>query len=1154
MSDAILKQDNFIRHTDPNVLQNKASNPQSSVWVGASAGSGKTKVLTDRILRLLLPDQKNLNACAPNKILALTFTKTAASEMNLRINERLSEWAVMDLDGEKSLKEDLKKLLGMPPTEHQIEAAQKLFASVVDTPGGLKIMTIHSFCQSILGRFPLEADLTPSFKPLEELQASELLKKAQRLAFKRAKEDKGSPLSQAVHHITLFQNEEQFSKLLQNLISERRQLKQILDKNFGADGLYTNLCKELNIPAGQGHDEYLYRACAGINMNEEGLWRACKALETGTEKTDQPKGIAIQAWLEKDQKSRVSSFDDYTTNFITTTNTIRTSMVTIGVKNKYPDVENILQTEALRIFEIIQKLKAIEISVLTRDLFMLGEAILYEYQNLKNQISALDFDDLILRTLDLLQGKTHKMQGLDVSPWVRYKLDQGIDHILVDEAQDTNPEQWKIIDALTDDFFNDRSNEINRTLFVVGDQKQSIFSFQRASPEKFIEMRQWFKNKIKSQDKNFEEVNFNVSFRSVKSVLNLVDSIFSIPEIKAGLDTESICHESFRYTQAGLIELWPIFENPKKEEFDPWEPPINVIDSSSGSSQMASHIANKISSWIGKEDLKSYDRKIQAGDIMILVRSRTAFIDQLVRALKLKNIPVSGVDRMTLSKQLVVQDLCASAQFSLLPDDDLTLATLLKSPFIGFNEDQIFDVCYGRDNKSLWTNVKEKCDAEIINWLENLIHNAGRFRPYEFFTLILQTKCPTNISGLRAIKSRLGEESLDPLDEFLNCAIGYEGVHIPTLQNFIQSQLNNESQIKREMEEAGNAVRIMTVHGAKGLQAPIVILPDTIRTGASVKPKQILWPDKSDDTLPYFCPTSANLPDKINTAMTVIKDRENQEYRRLLYVALTRAEERLYIGGFGNPSEKFDDYWYNYVRRGFALLPHTETLEDGALQYKNDATDKPDNIKKNIVQKDNKTQKTPQWLFEIIDTPKFPPRPLRPSRPSESEAPQLSPLKANNDYRFLRGNITHKLLQILPNLSSEYWQEAAQKYVSQPAHNLPIKIQKNIIEETLKILNDSKFSKIFGDGSMAEVPITGLIGNRLVSGQIDRLLVTQDEVFILDYKTNRPPPKQVKDVPQIYINQMQAYADVMKKIYKNKVIRTALIWTDGAQIMELPVL
>lgn len=1143
-----------IQPNDPNVLQNRASNPETSAWVSASAGSGKTKVLTDRMLRLLLPQKNGKPGAPPHKILALTFTKAGAKEMSLRIHKTLSEWAVMPLDGKDGLYENLDKLLGHNPTDLQLESAQKLFATVVDTAGGLKIMTIHSFCQSILGRFPLEANLTPGFQALEEYQAEILLKKAQNKIFDIAREEATSPLSDAIHNLILSQNEDQFSNLIENIISEKKQFQNILKKNFGTDGLYTAICKKLDIPAGKTQEEIIYHACLDNAFDKDGLWECCKALSEGS-KTDTARSDTIQYWLELSDKERLLDFDKYQKAFITTENTIFKKLATVKIQNNFPDAVTVLQTEAERIFDLIQKLKAIHISTLTRDLFIIGEAILNEYQNLKDNIGALDFDDLILRTLNLLQGNTPKMSGLHVTPWIRYKLDQGIDHILVDEAQDTNPEQWSIIKALSDDFFSDMSDDDDkRTIFVVGDEKQSIFSFQRASPEKFQEMRDWFEDKITSHEKNFEAIDFNMSFRSVQSVLELVDYVFETPDMSQGLSRHKISHSAYRYTQAGLVELWPLFQNSKKEEYNPWTPPIHVKDSSSGAAKTATFIAEKIENWISKKEiLDSYNRPIEAGDIMILVRSRTAFLDQVVRALKIRNIPVSGIDRMILNQQLVVQDLFAAAAFCLLPNDDLTLATILKSPFLGLSEEDLFTLCHDRKGKTLWSVVKKEAPDDIVSWLENLIVTGGKTKPYEFFSGILQNPCPTQTSGLKAIKARLGDESLDPLDEFLNSTIAFEKDNIATLQNFIASQSQQEHQIKREMENAHNAVRIMTVHGAKGLQAPIVILPDTVISAGSAKPDRILWPHKTRLDLPFFCPSKKDLPPICEEAMRHIEDKNDEEYRRLLYVALTRAEERLYITGYEGDKKRLDKSWYNYIQTGFEKLDNIKTIEENSheiLRHTNPATDTADNADKTNKKITQTPEEAPAWLFKNIEKPSFPPRPLTPSRPSESEMPALSPLKADEDFRFIRGNITHKLLEILPDTPKDNWQENAEKFVALPAHNLSKKIQKSIVSETLAVLNNSEFGAIFGPGSIAEVPVTGLLDNkRLVSGQIDRLLVTKDTVFIIDFKTNRPPPTEEKDVPLIYKNQLKAYADIMRQIYPDKKIQAALLWTDGPSLM-----
>lgn len=1153
MSHASSQQQQSSRPQDPNVLQRIASNPESSVWVGASAGSGKTKVLTDRILRLLLPSSKAMPGTAPHKILALTFTKAGASEMALRINKRLSEWAINE---EKDLKENLKKLLGQEATPEQIDAARKLFADVIDTPGGLKIMTIHSFCQSVLSRFPLESGLPPHFTALEEDQSQILLLQARDQVLKEAQQDKGAPLSEAISNVMAHQNEEQFTQVLQNLLSERRQLREILSKNFGVNGLYTALCQQLNIPLGKTSDDILFDACHDNEFDKQGLYQACKILATGTEKTDHPRGLKIQNWLENNQKNRMTLFADYKSAFIgSTTGTMFKDLPTKKLQEKNPDILPVFEAESMRLITLENTLKSANIAALTRDLFLIGEEVLERYDALKSNKAKLDFDDLILRTLDLLQGRTEQMTALEAAPWIRFKLDQGIDHILVDEAQDTNPEQWEIIQALCDDFFDgstDRKNE--RTVFVVGDEKQSIFSFQRASPDKFHEMHTWFDQKIKQAQGNFDSVDFNTSFRSVSSVLQLVDNIFDDPAIRKGLAPEPLKHKANRYTQPGLVELWPLFKTPQKKDYDPWAPPIKITDSTSGAAQMATHIGETIAGWIkNKEILESHDRPIQAGDIMILVRSRTAFIGQLVRALKTRNIPVSGIDRMILNEELVIQDLCAVANFALLPEDDLNLASLLKSPLIGWDENKLFETAHNR-NQSLWESVKNSNDKDTIKWLKTLIQRSGKQNPYEFFAQILQHPCPADsLSGLRAIKKRLGGEVLDPLDEFLNTTLDYEVDNAPSLQGFLQEHLHNKGQIKRQMEETGSAVRIMTVHGAKGLQAPIVFLPDTVRTASSNKIDRLLWPDRSGEKFPYFCPTTKDAPILCQNALDTIKSRQDEEYRRLLYVALTRAENRLYIGGYTGLKGPIDESWYRYAQKGFAKLDCEELdfKEQKILRFTNPATDKPDRSEKAESTKKIK-EKAPDWLFQPMPEEPFPPRPLTPSRPSEKEVAALSPLKSGQNQRFLRGNITHKLLQILPDLPPGQRKQAASQYVLQPVHSLSHDTQESIVSETMAILEHPDFFPIFGEGSLAEVPVTGLLNdNILVSGQIDRLLIMEDEILIIDYKTNRPPPKEAKDIPDIYIKQMAAYADVMRRIYPKRAVKAALIWTDSAELMEL---
>ena len=1128
------------RDLDPNVRQRRAADPGASIWVSASAGTGKTKVLTDRVLRLLLPRDEELAGTPPHKILCLTFTKAGASEMTLRINKTLGNWAVME---EEALKSKLRDLLGRDAHDFEITAARKLFAQVVDTPGGLKIMTIHAFCQSVLGRFPLEAGISPGFKALEEDEAAELLSRAMQTAYSTPEE----PLVRAIDHIAQYTNEDQFTALLRSLMSERAALRRTLDDHFGIDGFYTDLCTSLGVQPGKSPEDIIRDACADDVFDAKALQEAARALGQGTPKTDQPKAVSIAAFLHQTQAERAEIFDNYISNFLTQKGEIQKTLATAGVQKSMPDIIPILQTEAQRLLEVLDRKNAALCAALTRDLFLLGEQILTTYNELKENQGALDFDDLILKTLTLLQSR----QG---ASWVLFKLDQGLDHILIDEAQDTNPEQWQIIEALAREFFSGQSarDDIMRTIFTVGDEKQSIYSFQRASPEEFSRMQGDFRAKITESGQQFDKIDLNISFRSSKSVLEAVDSVFS------ALGTR---HHSFRTGQAGHVELWPLFETAKPEEPDLWNPPTEIVELPSGAGQCANFIASQIEKWLKEgEILPSHGRPIEPGDIMILLRSRSAFVGQLTRALKLRSIPVSGVDRMILSQQLPVQDLTALAAFALHPQDDLSLACVLKSPLIGWNEDALYNLAIDRPS-SLWAALQKKGGTEA-KYLAGLITEAGRQHPYDFFAQILHRPCPADDrSGLRAIKKRLGEDALDPLDEFLNAALNFERNHIPGLQGFMQYFASDEAQIKREMQEAGKEVRIMTVHGSKGLQAPIVILPDTVLTGSSKKIDRLVFnvadkqQSKKPTGLPMWSPRAETDCSAYSALLNQTKSRLDEEYQRLLYVAMTRAEDKLYVTGYKGLKNGLPDSWYFKVKSGLEALQEVEHTETG-LVLSNPQTREPDRARKVSPPPAGK-ETPPHWLFSPAPEEPDPPTPLIPSRaPShegETEPAALSPLQSQDLYRFRRGNITHKLLQFLPSVPIQQREEAAQTFTTRHGRDLAPEVRESIVTETLAILDYPYFKAIFGPDSLAEVPVSGLLPDkRLISGQIDRLLITENEVLIVDFKTNRPPPLDPANIPPVYRRQMQAYRDVLAEIYPNHTIRCALLWTDGPHLMEIP--
>ena len=1161
---------------DPNVRQRAASNPQESIWVGASAGTGKTKVLTDRVLRLLLPRGDGRAATKANRILCLTFTKAAANEMAVRINKTLSSWAVMDV---KALTAVLEDLLGAPPSEAQLETAQRLFADVIDCPGGLQIMTIHSFCQSILGRFPLEADLPPNFDLLDESLAGEMMRQAQSGVLERlqSSEYANSPLGNALNALASDLDEASFTSLVRGVCQERHQLSLLFDRYHNADGLYAAICTHYDIDQNMSATDVVASLCQEGQCNADSLRLAGEAMLQDKGKKAPVYGRLILTWLDASPSERIEMFEGYKATFIKNDGEPRSqAFPPKGAINTYPQCADVLHEEAARLINGQEIMKRAKSAQMTRDLLLIGNEVLQDYMQIKRAQGMLDFDDLIIRTMELLNGKTESFSRLsetdfgNITPWIMYKLDQGLDHILVDEAQDTNPEQWRIIEALCEEFFSGLSarDDTLRTSFTVGDVKQSIYSFQRAAPEEFQHMQGVFDTKIKNAGLVNQNVALDISFRSTESVLRVVDAVFQDSELNKAVGGGDIYHKSFRAGQAGLVEIWPLIEDVKDEKKPFWDLPVHVMNQKSGAAQLAAYTAQNIRNWLDrKEILKSANRPIEAGDIMVLVRSRSAFVDQLVRALKIRNVPVSGVDRMILGQQLAVQDVLALARFCLLPDDDLTLACVLKSPFLGWDEAELFSLSYNRKG-TLWQEIcnfdqdkitaieghpdsvpcvsDEKRDI-ARDYLSRLIGRARYLGTYEFFSHTLNMACPADAhSGLRAVRGRLGDDALDPIDELLNAALEFGRENIDHLQIFLDHQERKSTEIKREMKEGGSQVRIMTIHGSKGLQAPIVIMPDTIKTSAAKKGGRMLWPNKTDLSVPLYSPRQDDDPQAYKAIYQQCNDLEEQEYYRLLYVAMTRAADRLYIGGYQGSKRALDSSWYFKILAAMNDDDNCEVLDNGHIRIENGQDASPDKVD-DVGSVETMRAALPDWALSSAPEEPFPPRPLIPSRPSieDSEA-ALSPLVVSNAQRFRRGNLTHKLLQFLPDFEECERENAALKFVQKNAQDLSEKVRVSVVSEVLKILSHHDYAPFFSADSMAEVSVTGLMSdNRIVSGQIDRLVVGADEIWILDYKTNRPPPRDPKDVPAIYHKQLAAYQDSIREIYPNHKINCALLWTDG---------
>ena len=1123
--------------------QQLASNPNSSVWVSASAGTGKTKVLTDRVLRLLLAGS------SVSKILCLTFTNAAAAEMKNRVIDRLSRWVRLS---DSELSDDLKLLSGVSPDDSTLRKAKSLFAVVLDAPGGLKIQTIHSFCSSILGRFPLEAKISPNFVLLNDRKSRELLLKARENILLKAHLDQ-TDLSDVLNIVSTYVQDDELLELLGSLVSEKTMLEALLRRFKTIDQVKLELQRIFNLKSLNTEEELKRIACEDSSFDKNGLLSIIASLNMqGALVSDINNGQVISNWISCNSiDDRVCNFDKYFDVFLTSKKEVRAKLCGAFVSKANSNVEIILSAEALRLQKLMGNIKSVKICEATSSILQLGIEVLNEYQRLKNNLGVLDYNDLVNKTRELLTRS-------EARSWVLYKLDGGLEHVLIDEAQDTNPEQWEIISSIIEELLvsGGYNSEALRTVFGVGDHKQAIYGFQRAEVEGFERQRKLFSSQCKNNLMPWADISLDVSFRSVPVILSAIDSIFSTDAAKDGvsLNNVPIHHLPYRMGDGGVVEVWPLAKSDVLTNQQSWAlPHSQVTQSIEPDVALAYTIADKINFWLtNKEILVSRGTPITEGDILILVRRRTKFVEVLIKSLKEKNIAVAGADRLLLNDHIAIMDLLALARFVLLPEDDLNLAALLKSPLFGLNDDHLIELCYGR-NESLFKVLKKHSVVHYKKCFEQLneIISIGLTQsPFEFFTYILGT-----FGGKKLFLSRLGPDVLDPLDEFLNLSLSYEQDSVSTLQGFVQWMEGGEIEIKRDPDLAAREVKIMTVHGAKGLQAPIVFLADTAQV--THQSNTILWPSRGE--VPIWSPRKDIDEDIVKSLKLLVSHKEEQEYRRLLYVALTRAADRLYICGWQTKKAINENCWYQLIVNGMKNIC-SESLIDlksfsshgwvGSGYLLNSPQirkfEKPD-----FNQSSTKVLSSlPDFIGRATPVEMLPNAPLSPSRISYDDKVDVSPLDDKASKTLYKGVLVHKLLELLPGVMEEKRIGLCNKFLSNPKLGLSQVMIEEIFREVFRVFDN--FPSLFGHCSYAEVPVVGLIGNEAVSGVVDRLVIENDYVLIVDFKSNRLQPLSQFDSPRGYLLQMALYKEIIQKIYPDKKIKCSLLWTSGvASLQEL---
>jgi ATP-dependent helicase/nuclease subunit A len=1029
--------------------------------------------------------------------------------------------------------------------------ARRLFACALETPGGLKIQTIHGFCARLLQQFPFEAHVAARFRVLEDAQQQQLLEQLRLAILLDAAGQPESACGRALAVAITAASDLAFKDALSEAIKNRGLIEAFLTQAGGTERISAALSRLFDIAPDLSLERLDEEIVDGPYLPRSSWAAVADAFSTGSNR-DREQGARLHDAIAAFGSERV---DAYLCLFVTGEDLPRKLLITSSLARKHTELASRLEQERERVLVLRDRRRAVAVRERTAALLTIADAVIRRYRAEKERRGLLDYDDLIDKTLALLDR-------VDAA-WVHYKLDLGIDHLLIDEAQDTSPAQWDIVKRLVSEFTTGigARGGLGRSIFAVGDEKQSIFSFQGAVPAAFADMNRHFRRAHEGGNLPFLPIEFKHSFRSVQVVLDAVDHVFRQPAAYAGLSADEVptAHTAVRAREPGFVEIWDLVEPEEKEKLEEWDAPFDTTSETSPRAKLARMIAGAIRTWISRGDEvgNSTDRhRVRPGDILVLVRQRGPLFEAIIRALKDAAIPVAGADRLILTEHIAVMDLLVLADALLLEQDDLALATVLKSPLFGMSEQDLFDLAWQREG-SLRAALRER-KPDVARRLEALAASARSETPFAFYATLLGAE-----HGRKQFLARLGAEANDALDEFLNLALAYERHETPSLQGFVAWMRTASADVKRDMEIARDEVRVMTVHGAKGLEAPIVILADTTTPPAGppqYQPKLLAL--RSPSAMPDAADCLVWMPNRDDEIAPIAQSRADvvsaaeDEYRRLLYVGMTRAADRLVVCGAVGKQAMPAGCWYQLIQQGLeasgSLIEEPADHGDGTVRRFRLAAAEP-MAPVEAAPEQMAFAWTPAWLSDAVPAGQAV-RPVTPSGTSSGRYRRSGDATARAS-ALLRGSLVHRLLQSLPDVTPDRRAEVAQQFLSQAGPMLATE-HDDLIAQVLRLLSDAPFQPLFGPGSRAEAPIVGRLaaatGPLIVSGQIDRLVVADDAVLIADYKTDQSAPRTADEVPKPYLRQLALYRAVLGKVYVDRPIRAALVWTAVPELMELP--
>ncbi|MEC9344519.1 MAG: double-strand break repair helicase AddA [Pseudomonadota bacterium] len=1149
---------------DTRRAQDLASDPAVSAWVSANAGSGKTFVLARRVIRLLLA------GVAPARILCLTFTKAAAAEMSNRIFEILGKWVTCDPEALEAL---LNEVLNRPPEPGEMARARTLFALALDTPGGLKIQTIHAFCEALLHQFPLEANVPGHFEVVEERRQAELLESA-RLAVLRRMERGGegaTGLRDAFDHLVDQASDAAIDKALHEIIAARFAFSDWVGGDIDAAMAplwqrygFSPGASEATVIAGfLQHSPVTREALAGL---------ADSAMRTGGATNA---NFAERAIGHLEAKSVDDLFRSRNKLLLTDKLQARKQWVTKQVAADHPGTAKLLDRAAAQAEEDISRLRLFRALLASVSLFRFADEILSRYDQNKRNEGLVDFSDLIARAGNLLNRA-------DIRDWVRYKLDRGIDHVLIDEAQDTSPEQWSIVNAITEEFFaGEGTARLPRTVFAVGDEKQSIFSFQGAAPEQFSAQANRTERRARAAGLTFAPVRLRLSFRSSPDILGAVDAVFSDPENARGLgaDKGGTVHDAIRMNAPGDVRIWPVNARAPTEEKTEWLAPIDSPSPGDPAVELARRIATTIGGWLAAgEKLPGRNGPIRHGDILVLVRKRDRFMTAVIRELKQAGLNIAGADRLKLTEHVAIEDLMALGRVMVLPEDDLALAGVLKSPLFGLDDDDLIELCRRAEGVALFDHLQRLGEGHgetaelartIHRRLERLSRLAGTAGTHEFYAHVLGRE-----GGRRAFAARLGSEAEDVLDAFEQSALEHDRQGGNGLEAFLAELAHASPEIKREVDVRRDEIRVITVHAAKGLEAPIVFLVDPCSPAfiAQHTPSVIRMPSQDGKQAWLWVDGARDSASDIEDRLAEIRNAAEEEYRRLLYVAMTRAADRLIVCGYRGVREPREDHWHAMVSRALTGDARVVSDADGDIAewvwqspiravHPPTRASAPSAIDQTA---EIREPDLPEWLWRDAAPEKARARALNPSAaladagaPKTAAPAEPDSLENRAEHRRMameRGTAIHRLLHLLPEQEASVREDGAMAWLERHYKGWEAASRREVLAEALGVLENPGLAMLFGPGSRSEVGLAGTVNlaerNVPVSGQIDRLLVGEDEILIADFKTNRTVPERPDRADPSYRRQLALYRALLREIYPGRPVRCMLVWTRNGAVHE----